>query len=222
MSIDELRNGTLSKSILAKHKTDEPESGFYDYDRDYYISYDQVKEIKSKTTEMFSNWMKILNIDSYVDHQHTKDTPERLSRMYVDELLSFAYTPTPKLTTFKNINGSNLVKLDNVEINSLCAHHFVPFIGTAEISYIPNEKIVGLSKLPRLCRYFARKPSIQEELTIETIEYLNKILNPIAIFYKITAVHLCMKIRGVKSNATTTTSKFLGDKTYYDLLVKGG
>ncbi|MGB9674900.1 MAG: GTP cyclohydrolase I [Nanopusillaceae archaeon] len=208
--------------LFKQHITEEKETAFYDIDRDYGIDYDTISDLRLKTKQIFEEWFKLLNIDSFVPHQHTEDTPSRLSRMYINELMKYAFEPTPKITTFKNVNGDGLVKLENIEINSLCAHHLVPFIGKASIAYIPNEKLLGLSKLPRLCQFFAYKPSIQEELTIDTINYIYKIIEPKAIYYTMTCEHLCMKIRGVKSDSITTTSKYLGDRTYYDLLVKGG
>jgi GTP cyclohydrolase I len=193
---------------------------FVDYDRNHIMFKKKINEMRKKTEKLFKEWIfDISNLDSFVPMQHISDTPKRLSKMYITELFKFATTPTPKITTFENKNENNIVKLSDIEINSLCSHHFVPYMGKATIAYIPDAKLVGLSKLPRLCAFFGYQPSVQEELTKNTIEYINAILQPKAIYYKMTCEHLCMKIRGVKSAAVTTTDAFVGDISYYDKLI---
>ena len=104
-----------------------------------------------------------------------------------------------------------MVIIKNIELYSLCEHHLVPFFGKAHIAYIPNNYIVGLSKIPRIVDVFSRRLQVQERLTKEISECLQKNLQPEGVAVVIEASHLCMQMRGIeKQNATTTTSAFSG------------
>ena len=106
---------------------------------------------------------------------------------------------------------NEMVVVKDIELYSLCEHHMLPFFGKAHIAYIPNGKIVGLSKLPRVVDVFARRLQVQERLTNDILECLNKTLKPQGVAVVIEAVHLCMMMRGVqKQNSATTTSGFRG------------
>tara|TARA_B100001250_G_scaffold174645_1_gene150204 strand:+ start:1804 stop:2400 length:597 start_codon:yes stop_codon:yes gene_type:complete len=106
---------------------------------------------------------------------------------------------------------SQMVLIKNIELYSLCEHHLVPFFGKAHIAYIPNKKIVGLSKIPRIVDIFSRRLQVQERLTQEISTCLEKNLEPKGVAIVIEASHLCMQMRGVeKQNSITTTSSFTG------------
>ena len=106
---------------------------------------------------------------------------------------------------------NQMVIIKDIELYSLCEHHLVPFFGKAHIAYIPNKKIVGLSKIPRIVDVFSRRLQVQERLTEEISECLAKNLNPEGVAVVIEASHLCMQMRGVeKQNSITTTSSFTG------------
>ena len=116
--------------------------------------------------------------------------------MYVNELFSGCYTEAPKLTIFDNVDSNNdLVFLGPISIKSTCSHHIIPFIGNAYISYIPNKKVVGISKIARTVKWFMRRPQIQEELTKQIADYLYKELEPLGVAVRIEAQHLCMIAR---------------------------
>ena len=105
-----------------------------------------------------------------------------------------------------------MVLVKNIEMYSLCEHHMLPFFGKAHIAYIPNGKIVGLSKLPRVVDVFARRLQVQERLTVEIRDCIDKTLEPLGVAVVIEAQHMCMQIRGVqKQNSVTTTSAFTGE-----------
>jgi GTP cyclohydrolase I len=109
-------------------------------------------------------------------------------------------------------NHNQMVIVKDIELYSLCEHHMLPFYGRAHIAYIPNGKIVGLSKLARVVDVFARRLQVQERLTIQIRDALQQALNPLGVAVVIEAKHLCMMMRGVsKQNSTTTTSAFTGE-----------
>jgi GTP cyclohydrolase IA len=136
------------------------------------------------------------------------DTPARVARMY-RELLD---PPTFRPTTFPNDAGyDELVLVRDIPFASLCEHHLLPFRGTAHVGYLPGERIVGLSKLARLVETFAARPQVQERLTAQVADWLRDHLAPRGVGVIVEAEHLCMSIRGVRSDgATTVTSTLYG------------
>lgn len=141
-----------------------------------------------------------------------RDTPLRVVRTL--QLLSTGYeADLPSI-----VNGavfaqpySEMVVVRNIEMYSLCEHHLLPFLGRAHIAYVPNGKIIGLSKLPRVLDLFARRLQVQERLTTQVVEALDAVLSPLGVAAVIEAAHLCMMMRGVaKQNSQTLTSSMRG------------
>ncbi len=140
------------------------------------------------------------------------NTDRRVARMYLDIFSGLDEGTRPKLTTFPNEEHyTSMVMEKEIPFYSMCAHHFVPFYGHGHIAYIPNEKIVGLSKLPRLLDFFARRPQIQERLTEQVAGVLEEELRPQGVMVVIEARHLCVEMRGIKKpGAVTVTSAIRG------------
>lgn len=138
-----------------------------------------------------------------------QDTPGRIARMWIELL-------TPRefdLSKFENPGYDEMVGLSDLHFVSVCEHHLLPFVGIATVAYIPAPEgfVVGLSKLARVIDYFAARLQLQERLTCEVAQYLQKELKPLGVGVVLTAEHMCMSVRGVKKlGAKTTTSHLTG------------
>ena len=140
--------------------------------------------------------------------EHLRETPRRVAQAYAELL-----TPAPfDATTFPNDEGyDELVLVRDIPFQSLCAHHLLPFHGTAHVAYLPGERIIGLSKLGRVVDLFARDLQVQERLTTQVAEWLEELLAPRGVGVIVEAEHLCMSLRGVqKPGALTVTSALRG------------
>ncbi len=139
-------------------------------------------------------------------------TPNRVARMY-EELLAGYYTDPEKVinNALFDVDYQEMVLVTDIEYYSLCEHHMLPFIGRAHVGYIPSEKVVGLSKIPRIVDLFARRLQVQERMTGQIANFLMDTLEPIGVGVVVEGVHMCSMMRGVKkANARMVTSKLLG------------
>jgi GTP cyclohydrolase IA len=139
---------------------------------------------------------------------HTTDTPARMARAYAELLSPRSFD----LTTFANDEGyDELVLARAIPVQSVCEHHMLPFLGTAHVGYLPGQRILGLSKLARVVELFARRPQVQERLTMQVASWLHSHLRPRGVGVVIEAEHLCMSLRGVRAvGARTVTSALHG------------
>ncbi len=138
------------------------------------------------------------------------DTPKRVAEMCL-ELLD-PDRAKAKYTVFEANNYDGVVMVRNIQFSSICEHHLLPFIGHVHVAYIPNQKIIGISKIARLVDKYSKKLQIQERLAHEIADDLSFTLNAKGVAVYIEAKHICMNIRGVnKSNASTITTVFLGE-----------
>lgn len=141
-----------------------------------------------------------------------KKTPKRVEDMY-DELMS-GYKESPEdaiNNAVYDLEYDEMVVVKDIEFYSLCEHHMLPFFGKCNVAYIPNGKVVGLSKIPRIVEVFTRRLQVQERLTVEIADFLNKTLEPSGVAVVINGYHLCMAMRGVKkAEANMVTSSMLG------------
>ena len=137
-----------------------------------------------------------------------RETPRRVAGAFAELL-----TPEPfRATTFPNDGGyDELVVVSDIAFSSLCEHHLLPFVGVAHVAYLPGERIVGLSKLPRVVEHWARRPQVQERLTRQVADWLQDELQPKGVGVVLEAEHMCMSLRGAqKAGARTTTSTLRG------------
>lgn len=161
----------------------------------------------------FRKFLDHLDID--VDNEHIEDTPERVVRSRRDELFrGLEEDPRDHLsTTFEDIGtyegDAGWVIVDNIQVQSMCAHHFLPFRGEAHVGYIPREEAVGLSKLARVVDGYARRPQVQERLTNQIANAIHEELDPIATIVVIEAEHECMTVRGVQEPYSMTRTSAL-------------
>jgi GTP cyclohydrolase I len=139
-------------------------------------------------------------------------TDRRVARAFRELFAGHYAGAEPKLRSFPNTEGySEAVAVTGIPFHSLCAHHFLPFFGTAHLAYVPKERLVGLSKLARVVDFYARRPQLQERMTEQIAELIERRLQPAGTSVVIQARHLCMEMRGVrKAGASTVTSAIRG------------
>lgn len=136
-----------------------------------------------------------------------KETPDRVAKMYREILNGYDLNPNDFITEFDNDGDYHgPVVLRGAKFYTYCEHHLQPFVGELNIAYWPKDKVVGLSKLVRISRVFAKRPQVQERLTKQIADAIHEHLNPEWTVVKIEAEHMCMSIRGVRLPGTTTTT----------------
>lgn len=140
------------------------------------------------------------------DREGLADTPRRAADALTEFTGGYATDLGELFTTFDSGGYDEMVTVRDVPLYSLCEHHLLPFIGRAHISYIPDGRIVGLSKIARVVNAFARRLQVQERLTIEIADAMDKYLTPAGLLVMLEAEHLCMTMRGVQAPGTTTTT----------------
>lgn len=177
-------------------------------------SYRRLERFDPETTEKLSAYYKqILELlGENAEREGLKQTPERVAKSMQFLLQGYEQDPEQILRSamFKE-DYRQMVIVKDIEIYSMCEHHMLPFIGKAHIGYIPNGYITGLSKIARIVDAYARRLQVQERLTTQIKDCIQNTLNPLGVAVVIEAQHLCMQMRGVqKQNSTTTTSDFTG------------
>ncbi|MEZ9119302.1 GTP cyclohydrolase I FolE [Vibrio cyclitrophicus] len=136
------------------------------------------------------------------------ETPSRIAKMYVDEIFSgLDYSNFPKITTIENkMYVDEEIVVEDISFTSTCEHHLVVFDGKATVGYIPKDKVIGLSKINRIVRFFAQRPQVQERLTAQVYLALKTLLDVDDLYVKFEATHYCVKSRGVKDVTSKTTT----------------
>jgi GTP cyclohydrolase I len=170
--------------------------------------------------------------ESFTDIAHTLgldltddslcETPQRIARMYVDEIFSgLDYAKFPKATAIENKMGvEESVKIKDISVVSTCEHHFITIDGFATVAYIPAAKIIGLSKVNRIVRFFAQRPQVQERMTQQILAALQTLLETEDVAVYIDASHYCVKARGVMDSNSTTQTMALGGQFKSDTRIR--
>lgn len=184
-------------------------------DLDFEINHRQENLYNAEKTKLLSgNYKQIIeSLGEDTSREGLLKTPERVARAMQYLTQGYETDPYEVLRSALFDEGhSQMVIVKDIELYSMCEHHMLPFYGRAHVAYIPNGKIVGLSKIPRVVDIYARRLQVQERLTCQIRNCIQETLNPLGVAVVIEANHLCMMMRGVqKQNSVTTTSAFVGE-----------
>ena len=179
------------------------------------MSYKKIEQFEDRITSgLVKSYGEILGLlGEDPDREGLKKTPERLAKAMQYLTQGYHLDAQAIINSAKfHEDVSEMIVVKDIEIYSMCEHHMLPFIGKAHVAYIPNGWITGLSKIARVVDVFARRLQVQERLTIQIKDAIKETLNPLGVAVVIEAKHLCMMMRGVqKQNSTTTTSAFDGE-----------
>ncbi|PWU13051.1 MAG: GTP cyclohydrolase I FolE [Bdellovibrio sp.] len=196
-----MKNEYTADEILA-HVQPTPTFGSSLTDRE------KIEKITSQVTEI----MKTLGLD--LSNDSLKETPQRIARMWVNELFcGLNHDFFPQIAVIENeMKYDQMVLVQEIQVLSVCEHHFQTIDGIATVAYIPERKVIGLSKINRIVQFFSRRPQVQERLTKQIADCLQFVLGTKHIAVHITAKHYCVAARGVQdSSSFTTTSDLRGD-----------
>lgn len=168
------------------------------------------EEKYQQISRLMTEVMTTLGLDLTDDS--LQETPHRIAKMFVHELFAgLNYSNFPKIALIDNKMGSSeMVKVRGIAVNSTCEHHFVTIDGVAKVAYIPAKRIIGLSKLNRVVRFFAQRPQVQERLTQQVLVALQSLLDTDNVAVHICATHYCVKARGVMDAQSVTETTALG------------
>ncbi|MFQ3229565.1 GTP cyclohydrolase I FolE [Reinekea sp.] len=160
--------------------------------------------------------MKVLALDLTDDS--LAETPKRIAKMYVQEIFSgLDYKHFPKITLIENkMAVEEMIRVSQIDLTSTCEHHFVTIDGLADVAYIPKERIIGLSKINRIVRFFAQRPQVQERLNQQVLIALQTLLGTDDVAVRIKAVHYCVKARGVMDSTSNTETLAVGGRFQSD------
>jgi GTP cyclohydrolase I len=174
---------------------------------------DLVAKSKIDMNEIQSAVKKIiLAVGENPDRDGLKRTPERIARMYAELLSGYQMDPVTVVNeALFEVKYDEMVIVRDIEFYSLCEHHLLPFMGRVHVAYIPDGKVLGLSKIPRIVDLYARRLQVQERMTRQIADFIRDLLHPQGVAVVVEALHLCMSMRGVqKHNARLTTSAMHG------------
>jgi len=171
----------------------------------------EVEKMIKTASKHYGNFLKSMGFD-YTQDPQTIDTPRRVAKAWLKDLVIGSISDEPSMTVFPNEeNYTGVVIQTGIPVVSLCAHHNLPFTGYASVAYVPKDKVVGLSKLNRVVDWFARRPQMQESLTQQIHDFLARKLECGSVAVSVASKHMCCSNRGIKHpTSTMTTNKFSG------------
>jgi len=173
-----------------------------------YIKDGELEQLQQEVAEKFEEVLGSLVIDIDNDH-NTKDTANRVAKMYVNEIFSGRFQPAPRVTSFPNMGYKSLYTSGPISIKSTCAHHFQNIVGKAWVGIVPNGEVIGLSKFNRIVHHIAERPQIQEEMTTQVAEALQEYAHTKHIAVVLKAEHHCMTHRGVREHESDMTTAIM-------------
>ena len=174
-------------------------------------SSEEIEKMIAEAAKHYGSFLTSLGFDYKSDPQ-TIDTPLRVAKSWTKDLIVGSLSEPPKVTSFPNEDSYDGVVIQSgIRVNSICAHHNLPFYGWCTIGYIPGEKAVGLSKLNRVVDWFARRPQMQESLTQQIHKFISEKMDCKSVAVSIASKHMCCGLRGIKHpESVMTTNKFSG------------
>ena len=177
------------------------------------LTEEQKQEMIEEATKHYGRYMTALGFD-WENDPNSSDTPRRVAKAFVNDLAEGVYSEGPKITAFDNVDKyDGMVFQGNITLHSFCSHHHLPFIGVGHVAYIPgiDGKVIGLSKLNRIVEFYARRPQVQENLTMQIHRHIDRVCEKNeGVAVMLTADHMCACVRGVKHNSTMKTAKLSG------------
>ena len=181
---------------------------------------EEIEQMIDKAATAYASFLEAVGFDHTADRQ-TEDTPRRVAKAWLKDLIVGSVTNEPNITTFPNDEGyDGLVIQSGIPITSMCAHHNLAFTGYATVAYVPGEMVIGLSKLNRIVEWFARRPQMQESLTQQIHDYISQKMNCESVAVSIACKHTCCSHRGIKHPSTMSTNKFSGVFMEKDNLIR--
>ena len=177
------------------------------------LSQEEKQKMIKEAAEHYGRYMDALKID-WRNDPNSSDTPMRVAKSFVNDLAEGCYNQSPKITAFDNLDQyDGMVFQGGIKVNSFCSHHHLPFVGNAHVAYLPTPegKVIGLSKLNRIVEFYARRPQVQENLTMQIHKHIDNVCEQnIGTAVMLEANHMCACVRGVKHDATMKTAKLSG------------
>ena len=180
----------------------------------------EVEKMIKKASKAYAKFLEAVGFDYKSDRQ-TVDTPTRVAKAWLKDLIVGSILPEPNITVFPNDeNYDGLVIQSGIPITSMCAHHNLAFTGYATVAYVPDKNVIGLSKLNRIVEWFARRPQMQESLTQQIHDYIADKMTCKSVAVSIACKHTCCSSRGIKHPSIMTTNKFSGVFMEKDNLIR--
>lgn len=172
---------------------------------------DEKEQIIENAAKAYEAYMDALGFDWRTD-PNSEDTPRRVAKAFVNDLADGCYSKPPKITAFDNVdNYDGVVFQGRIKVNSFCSHHHLPFVGFAHVAYIPGDNVIGLSKLNRTVEWFARRPQVQENLTMQIHKHISEVAEGNkGVAVMVEANHMCACVRGVRHDSVMKTARMSG------------
>jgi GTP cyclohydrolase I len=181
---------------------------------------EEIEQMIENASEAYAQFLTAVGFDYKADRQ-TVDTPRRVAKAWLKDLIVGSVTDEPNITVFPNDEGyDGLVIQSGIPIVSMCAHHNLAFTGYATVAYVPAENVIGLSKLNRIVEWFGRRPQMQESLTTQIHDYVADKMQCESVAVSIACKHTCCSHRGIKHGSVMTTNKFSGVFMEKDNLIR--